>query len=302
MSIPRLTKHFLGIAAFFAAIPAFAAEDSGVSLTAEPLFHLGPLPVSNSILASWIVAIGLLVIMRVVVRGSKLVPTRGQTVIETIVQGLQDLVTPTVGAKAIKASFPLLVMLFIFILCQNWLGLLPGVGTIVWLRHGEWRELIRPANADMNGTVALALVAIIAWIVIVLYYAGPIFILKDLFGNKADKREVPAFIYYPMFVVFFLVGILEVVSMLFRPVSLSFRLYGNVFGGENLIHSMSAISKWGLPIPFYFMEVLVGFVQALVFTLLVSVYIGLICNHDTGHEHDDKHGHDGPKEPEPAGH
>jgi len=87
-----------------------------------------------------------------------------------------------------------------------------------------------------------------------------------------------------------LVGIIEIVSIVFRPVSLSFRLFGNVFGGENLMHSMSAISKWGLPIPFYFLEMLIGFVQALVFTLLVSVYIGLICNHGDDHA-EEGHGH-----------
>jgi len=86
-------------------------------------------------------------------------------------------------------------------------------------------------------------------------------------------------------VIFFGVGLIEIVSIMFRPISLSFRLFGNVFGGENLMHSMSAISPWGLPIVFYFLEMLIGLVQALVFTLLVSVYIGLICNHgdDAGH-------------------
>jgi F-type H+-transporting ATPase subunit a len=111
-------------------------------------------------------------------------------------------------------------------------------------------------------------------------------VFKDIFGNKADKTEIPAYIYYPLFVVFFAVGVIEVISILFRPVSLSFRLFGNVFGGENLLHAMSGIQKWGLPIPFYFLELLIGFVQALVFTLLVSVYIGLICNHG-----DEDHGH-----------
>ena len=85
-----------------------------------------------------------------------------------------------------------------------------------------------------------------------------------------------------------MIGIIELVSIAFRPVSLSFRLFGNVFGGENLLHAMSAISKWGLPIPFYFLEFIIGFVQALVFTLLVSVYIGLICNHG-GDDHKDAH-------------
>jgi F-type H+-transporting ATPase subunit a len=137
----------------------------------------------------------------------------------------------------------------------------------------------------MNGTIALSVISFIAWLYIVLRHAGPAFIIKDLFGNKADKRDVPAVIYYLLFPIFFAVGLLEIVSILFRPVSLSFRLYGNIFGGENLIHSMSAISRWGLPVPFYFMEMLVGLVQAFVFTLLVAVYIGLLCNHGDDHGH-----------------
>jgi F-type H+-transporting ATPase subunit a len=148
---------------------------------------------------------------------------------------------------------------------------------------GEWAELIRPGNADMNGTIALAVVAMVCWFYFIMRYAGPKLIYLDLFGNKADKKEIPAAIYYFLYFIFFGVGIIEVVSILFRPVSLSFRLFGNVFGGENLIHAMSSIQRWGLPIPFYFLEVIIGFVQALVFTLLVSVYIGLICAHGDDH-------------------
>jgi F-type H+-transporting ATPase subunit a len=139
----------------------------------------------------------------------------------------------------------------------------------------------------MNGTVALAICAMLTWLYLIIRFAGPKAIFMDIFGNKADKNETPAVIYYPLFVIFFAVGLLEIISISFRPVSLSFRLFGNVFGGENLIHAMSGMQKWGLPIPFYFLEVLIGFVQAFVFTLLVSVYIGLICNH--GDDHSEGH-------------
>ena len=111
---------------------------------------------------------------------------------------------------------------------------------------------------------------------------------KDIFGNKADKKETPAVIYYPLFLIFFGAGLIEIISIAFRPVSLSFRLFGNIYGGENLMHAMSGMQKWGLPAPFYFLELLIGFVQAFVFTLLVSVYIGLICNHGDDHA---EHGH-----------
>ena len=271
------------------AATAHAAEGGhgsheGASAAATALFHVGPLPVTNSMVTSWIVAAVLIVVIRLAVKTPKLVPSRGQAMVESLVQGVLDLISPIVGSKVAKPAFPLLVALFTFILIQNWSGLFPGVGTIYY--KGE--ELIRPGNADMNGTIALAVVSFAAWLYFILRYAGIKLVLFDIFGNKADKKEIPAAIYYFLFVIFFAVGLIEMISIAFRPVSLSFRLFGNVFGGENLLHAMSGMCKWGLPIPFYFLELLIGFVQALVFTLLVSVYIGLICNHGDDH-HDDDH-------------
>jgi F-type H+-transporting ATPase subunit a len=277
------------------AAPAFAAE-SGVAPMAEPLFHVGPLPVTNSMVTSWIVALVFIVAVRLVIRKPKLVPSRGQAVVENLVEGIRTLISPIVGPKVAPYAFPLLISLFTFILFQNWSGLFPGVGT-VYVRSqttGEWMEFVRPGNADMNGTIALALVAFISWFYFIMRYAGPKFVLKDIFGNKANKKETPAIIYYPLFLIFFAAGLIEIISIFFRPVSLSFRLFGNIFGGENLMHAMSGIEKWGLPAPFYFLELLIGFVQAFVFMLLVSVYIGLICNHGDGHH--DEPGHDEHKE------
>jgi F-type H+-transporting ATPase subunit a len=272
-----------------ASLPA-AASDSGVSTKPDVLFHLGLLPITNSMVASWSIALLIIIVIRAATWRPKLVPTRGQAIIENLVQGVLDLVTPIVGPRVARPAFPLLVGLFTFILIQNWSGLFPGVGTIKVLRHGEWMDLIRPGNADMNSTVALALVAMTGWVYFILRYAGPKAIFYDLFGNKADRSEIPGVIYYLLFVIFFGVGLIEIVSILFRPVSLSFRLFGNVLGGESLMHAMYGVQKWILPVPFYFLELLIGFVQALVFTLLVSVYIGLICNHDEG-----EHGHPQPQ-------
>jgi F-type H+-transporting ATPase subunit a len=269
----------------------FAAEGHGVSATADALFHVGPLPVTNSMVTSWTVALALIIIIRIAIRRPTLVPSRGQAVVEYLIEGILNLITPIVGSKVAKPAFPLLLGLFIFILIQNWSGLIPGVGTIFMRDHGtgEMMEFVRPGNADLNGTIALALVSFVAWFYFIMRYAGPVLVLKDIFGNKADKAEIPALIYYPLFLVFGAVGLIEVISIIFRPISLSFRLFGNVFGGENLLHAMSSLSRWGLPIPFYFLEILIGFVQALVFTLLVSVYIGLICNH--GDEPHEEHGY-----------
>jgi F-type H+-transporting ATPase subunit a len=284
----RVTK-LVAILALSKGLPAFAAEGSGLETHAQALFNIGPLPVTNSMVTSWFVALVLIVAIRLAIRRPKLIPSRSQAVVENLVQWMLDLTAPIVGPKVAKPTFPLLIALFTFILIQNWSGLFPGVGTIYMVDHksGDWMELIRPGNADMNATLALSIVAFCGWFYFIMRYAGPLFVLKDIFGNKADKKETPAIIYYPLFVIFFAAGIIEVISIGFRPVSLSFRLFGNIFGGENLMHAMSGIQKWGLPAPFYFLELLIGFVQAFVFTLLVSVYIGLICNH--GDEHHDDH-------------
>jgi len=222
-------------------------------------------------------------------RRPKLVPSRAQAIVENLVQGVLDLISPIVGNRVAPKVFPLLVALFTFILIQNWFGLFPGVGTL----YANGKPLIRPGDADMNMTIALAIVTNLAWLYFIVRYTGVKAIIYDWFGNKADRREVPLPIYVFLGIIFFLVGFIEIVSILFRPVSLSFRLYGNMFGGESLIHAMSAICKWGLPIPFYFLELLVGLVQALVFTLLVSIYIGLLTNHGDGeHEtHETKSAH-----------
>jgi F-type H+-transporting ATPase subunit a len=163
------------------------------------------------------------------------------------------------------------------------------VGTLGWghVVDGSFHvetPLIRPHTSELNGTIALALVSVGAWFVIVMRYAGPGLLIKDLFGNKADKKELSPAMYWGLSLVFIVVGVIEVVSIFIRPVTLSMRLFGNVFGGENLLHAMHFLP------PFYFLELLVGLVQGLVFTLLSAVYIGLICNH--GDDHAEDHGDD----------
>ena len=248
------------------------------------------LPITNSILTSWVVTIAIIIGVRMLVGTPKTIPGRGQSIVESALEALRDLYGPIVGKKAMPAAFPLLVTLFIFIVLHNWSGLLPFVGTMGWGHTdtaGKFHllvPLIRPHTSELNGTIALALVSFGAWIIIVMKYAGPVLLIKDLFGNKADKKELSAGIYWSLSLVFLVVGLIEVVSILIRPVTLSMRLFGNVYGGETLLHAMSYLP------PFYFLELLVGFVQGLVFTLLSAVYIGLICNHGDDHEADHAHG------------
>lgn len=260
------------------------ASEGGVSAAPYSLYELAGMHLTNSMLMSWVISIAVVLMVRWMIGGRpSLIPGRGQAVLEVMVEGIKNMIAPIVGQRMVGPTFPLLVSIFFFILVHNWSGLLPGVGTIGRIDHDHLLYFFRPANADLNGTLALAIVAMIGWLYFVLRYAGVKALAYDLFGNKANKKEIPALIYYFLFVVFLGVGFIEVISILFRPVSLSLRLYGNVFGGENLLHSISGLMAWVVPVPFYFLEILIGLIQALVFTLLLSVYIGSICNH--GEEH-----------------
>jgi F-type H+-transporting ATPase subunit a len=277
------------VLAFLAATAAFASEGEGVAPSAAKLVELGGgWAISNSMVTGWVVSALLVGLVLWLVGKPSVLPSKGQAVIESLIEALRELFEPIVGKKAFPAAFPILVTLFIFILFHNWMGLIPGVGTMGWGHEvdGEFhisRALIRPFNSDFNGTIALALISFGAWLIIIFKYAGLKVILWDLFGNKADKNDTPGWLYPILALVFFVVGLIEVFSISIRPFTLSVRLFGNVFGGENLLHGTSFFFV------FYFMELLVGLIQAVVFTLLSSVYIGLICNH--GDDHD--HGHEG---------
>jgi F-type H+-transporting ATPase subunit a len=276
--------------------PAFVfAASEGVKTSATDLFNIGGIPISNSILTTWIIAALIIIGVRLAVGTPKLIPGKGQSVVEDMAQGLRDALEPIVGKKMIGKTFPLLCGFFVFILLMNWSGLLPGVGTIKYSHDGHWLEAIRPANSDLNTTLGLAVISFVAWTYFVLRYAGFKVLIFDLFGNKASKKEVGLFMWVLLVPIFFAVGGIEIVSILFRPLSLSFRLFGNVFGGENLIHALGdpktlgVIATYILPAMAGMLEVLVGIIQAFVFTLLSAVYIGLICNHEGGH--DDEHAH-----------
>ena len=266
-----------------------AGGAEGVSPTSTELFKLGPLVVSNSILTTWIIALLIIVGVRLAVGTPKLVPGKGQAVVEGMAQGLRDALEPIVGKRMIAKVFPPLCGFFVFILLMNWSGLLPGVGTLKLIHDGHALDVIRPANSDLNTTLALSILSFAFWAYYVLRYAGPRVLIHDLFGNKADKKEIGLPMWLALGFIFLGVGCIEVVSILFRLISLSFRLYGNVFGGENLIHALGGIVPLVVPAVAAMLEVLVGLIQAFVFTLLSAVYIGLICNHEGGH--DGEHAH-----------
>jgi F-type H+-transporting ATPase subunit a len=269
------------------ALPAsalLAGESEGLPQYAVKIDRLGSF-VTNSMIVSWIVAIGLLIFARAATRNMKGVPGGAQNLLECLVESLYSFLESIIGPELVKRTFWFLATIFIFILSANWLGLIPGVGTIGWGQQTPQgfvidQPLFRGANADLNLTFAMSLIFFACWIFWALRELGPIGFLKEQFGPKGDTT---GFLRILMIVVFFASGCLELVSILFRPISLSFRLYGNVFAGETMLDTMARLKPgfgWLLPIPFYFMELLVGLVQALVFMLLCAVFTLLVCQHE----------------------
>lgn len=317
---------FAALIAFFAN-PTYASE----SMRPETMFKIAGLPVTNSMLttAAFCVIIALVLRFVLLKGGAKIVPSKGQLVFETIIDVLGSVLEPMMGKRAYKAAAPYLLTLFTFILSMNLSGMLPGVGSVgmvetakisvadsakyeaqgfeisnlkkeqadasatsATLEASRFVPFIRPAHTDMNMTLALALISFAMFFYFVKKYAGFGALYKDWFGNKADKNEVPKAIYYGLFPIFFALGIVEVISACIRPLSLSLRLFGNVFGGETLLSQMHHLAwsggilqffTWILPLPFYFLELLVALVQAFVFTLLTALYIGLITGNEEDH-------------------
>jgi F-type H+-transporting ATPase subunit a len=201
------------------------------------------------------------------------------------VESLYEFLEGIIGSDLVKKTFWFFATVFILILATNWFGLIPGVGTWGWgiqTPHGfeVSRPLLRGGNADLNMTAAMSMIFFACWIVWAFQANGLKGVFLHLFGPKGDTSGLLRIL---MIVVFFLVGFLEILSILFRPISLSFRLYGNIFAGENMLEAMGKLVPhfgWLVPVPFYFMELLVGIVQALVFMLLTAVFTMLMCMHD----------------------
>jgi len=283
-------------------VPAFAAADGGghdhLPPHAEVLLKVGPLMVTNSMVMMWIAVLLLIAIVQLGTRNMKLIPRGMQNFLEWLVESLYSFLEGILGPDLVKKTFWFFGSLFILILCVNWLGLIPGVGTVGWElsgpgvdSHDTFRPLLRGGNADLNMTAAMAITFAILWF----YWAIRENSLKGFFTHIfAPKGKFQGLLKIFMIFIFGFVGVLEVVSILFRPVALSFRLYGNVYAGESILENMMLLVgkheylAWLPPIPFYFLELLVGLIQALVFMLLTAVFLKLICDHD---DHDEEHSH-----------
>lgn len=274
--------------------PSFSEEHLGVSYLEW---------LTNSIVATFIVVATIVFLARQATRRLEIIPGPSQNVFEAVMVILYDTLEGIVGKHMVHKVFSLLATLFIFIVTANWFGLLPGVGSIGWghvdgafryISHVEV-PILRPTTADLNMTLGMAIIFMCFWAYWTISEVGLWGFLKHEFGPKGGLTGAMGAILVPIFL---FVGVLEMVSIGFRPVSLSLRLFGNVFAGESLLTTMitlgqtlhlpnwaSAIVSVIVPIPFYFLELLVGLLQALVFVLLCAVYIQLSTSHDEEEAH-----------------
>ena len=279
-------------------IPALLFLLSGVTFASEeahalPLYAeeiIDGLPITNSMLMVWFAAIVIIVFCRTATKKMKLVPAGLQNFAEWIVESLYTFLEGILGKDLCKRTFWFFATIFLMILVCNWSGLIPGMGTIGRIDDGHYTPFLRGANADLNMTGGMAITFALLWVYWAVSENGIKGFLAHIFAPKGKFGGVMRIF---MTVIFFAVGLLEVVSILMRPVALTFRLYGNVFAGENILesmmHAVPSYLAWLPPMPFYFLELLVGLIQALVFMLLTAVVLKLICDH--GDDHDEEHAH-----------
>ena len=260
-----------------------------VSIKAETLFTIGPLQVTNSMVGAVLASAILLGASWWFLRGASLVPSRFQSAVELPIEWLSGIVAESTSRW--RSYVGLVVGLFLMILIANWLGVLPGVGTIGLVKETEaGKELVpfvRPAAADLNFTLGLALITFVVFVWWAVRLHGPIGYLKELAGE-------PRYMAPLMFPI-------HLISELSRLISLSMRLFGNVFAGEVLMATMLALTTaaiFVLPLAFFvpaffiLLELLFGLVQAMVFALLTMAYITLaIAEQQGGHAESDQGDH-----------
>ena len=237
---------------------------------------------------TWIIGALIFTVVRVGTNNMKEIPSGVQNVIETAVEALEELTAGLLEPKVVRWVFPLAATFFIFIVLSNLMGLLPGVGSIGYgvtdpksslpfaIIHAE-APLLRPPTADANMTVAMSAIFFIMSTFWAFRYNGPFGLAKHIFGVKGGMKGL---IVIPLTLIFLFIGLIEIISICIRPIALAMRLYGNIYGGESVLTIMLTHSPLGLgALPFYFLELLVAVVQALVFTLLSIAFISTLCSH-----------------------
>lgn len=261
-----------------------AVSEQEHTIYAEPILHIGSFTVTNSLLNSWLAVVLIIIFAFFVKKRVKTIPGKLQIFVEMVIEGFLDFFDSiTESRKKSEKFFPFIFAFFIYILLSNWLGILPGIGSIGKVVSENGHEVFIPyfrgGTADLNTTLALATIG-----VVVSHIVGVIFIgwwhHFNKFINFKTLAEIPKKIKQDKMVLLVnpiqvLASLLEIITEFAKVASLSFRLFGNIFAGEVLLASMSAMLAFGLPIPFMFLEVLVGFVQALVFSLLILSYLSM---------------------------
>lgn len=248
-------------------------------LAAETIFHINGLPITNTYINSTVVLVLFFVLGLILRKKSNEIPDRVQNFLESILEVCLKYVDQVTHDRRRSVKFlPLVGSLFFFILISNWLGIFPGIGSIGRFLsvQGEVElvPMFRPANTDLNMTLAMAVLGIAAThifgIVAIGFwrYANKFIKLGDIW-HSFRKGGVSIFVSF----VEFGVGLIEIFSEIAKVVSLSLRLFGNIFAGEVLMTVMASLIAFVVPLPFVFLEILVGFIQAVVFSMLVLVFL-----------------------------
>lgn len=237
-----------------------------ISLAAEPIAHLGSFPITNSLIASVLTLLVLGGAALALRRRLALVPRGFQNFIEFVIERLLNLMDSVTNDRQLtKRAFPWVATIFLSVLVSNWLGLLPGFGTIgLYEEHDGQRVLVpflRSVNADLNTTLALAVVSVVATNVLGIMVAGAVRYARRFFVNPLKNPIMTG------------VGLLELFGEFAKLVSFSFRLFGNVFAGEVLLIVIASLVPYIAPLPFYFLELFVGFIQAFIFAILTLVFM-----------------------------
>ena len=271
-----------------AAAATVAAADEKVPSAAPAIFNVLGLPVTNSMICTWIVAALILIVVRSTTWNIKEIPTGMQNVIESLVEGWDGLIGDILDKRVTRWVFPFATTFFIFIVISNLTDLIPGVGSIGVYEKGQFEPLFRPPTTDANLTVAMALIFLVMSLYWAVRYNGFLGLIKHIFGVKMETNKYA----YPLFFLLFVfIGAMELLSVVFaRPVALAMRLYGNVYAGESILdmifHGKSLIVMILMSSFMYFYETFVCLVQAFVFAMLVVAFVGTLCTHT-----DEDHGH-----------
>jgi F-type H+-transporting ATPase subunit a len=282
-------------------VPEYKTEEISheSTLYAEPIFHVGNFTVTNSLFTSWLVVFVLIIISIAVKTSIKKIPKGIQNLFELLIEEAESLCDQVTGNRIItNKAFPIVFAVFMFVLLNNWMGILPlgGFGLIEIGEHGKaFIPLIRSGTADINGTLPLALMSVIGAnifgiISIGLWKTINKYVNLNALGSifTKIKKDPSVLMTAP---IMFAVGLLELVGEFAKVASLSFRLFGNVFAGEVLLASMGAIIAYILPTPFLLLEVLVGIIQAFIFAILTLVYytISSMDHEEEDHDEPEKH-------------